>query len=264
MGLAARPEKPAMGERMQRVNGPHKRIASALVLVVVVVGVTAATAFGATGQPPPSLTGPMKFPCTADQCAVNPATPRSRVNVVPVVAPVGTTPTFYAGSTPTTGMLHRNTEQADLNCTGYQPKDRVSVQFWIGGRFRGNVTYRVTDVVSNANPAALQFCLGATFPFTNASLLPATATTLPNGYAQITPRGSTMVLDDDHIALWERGKGSTTAAMRDGTKVTVYFRKPQLRADGVLPKGGIARFYGTAQVVKSGPQYEEVWRRLAA
>jgi len=85
---------------------------------------------------------------------------------------------------------------------------------------------------------------------------------LPTGYAQITPRGSTMVFDDDHIALWERGKGSTNAALRDGTKVTVYFRKPQLRADGVLPKGGIARFYGTAQVVKSGPQYEEVWRRL--
>jgi hypothetical protein len=87
-------------------------------------------------------------------------------------------------------------------------------------------------------------------------------TVLPNGHAQITPRGSTMVFDNDHIALWERGKGSTTAALRDGTKVTVYFRKPQLRADGVLPKGGIARFYGTAQVVKSGPQYEEVWRRL--
>ena len=30
----------------------------------------------------------------------------------------------------------------------------------------------------------------------------------------------------------------------------------------MLPKGGIARFYGTAAVVKSGPQYEEVWRRL--
>ena len=87
-------------------------------------------------------------------------------------------------------------------------------------------------------------------------------TTLPNGYAQITPRGSTMVFDGDHIALWERGKGSTNAALKDGTKVTVYFRKPQLRADGVLPKGGIARFYGTASMVKSGPQYEEVWRRL--
>ncbi len=77
-------------------------------------------------------------------------------------------------------------------------------------------------------------------------------TVLPNGYAQITPRGSTMVFDDDHIALWERGKGSTTASLHDGTKVTVYFRKPQLRADGMLPKGGIARFYGTAKVVKSG------------
>jgi hypothetical protein len=71
-----------------------------------------------------------------------------------------------------------------------------------------------------------------------------------------------MVLDDEHIALWERGKGSTNAAMTDGAKVTVYFRKPQLRADGVLPKGGIARFYGIASAVKSGPQYDEVWRRL--
>ena len=85
-------------------------------------------------------------------------------------------------------------------------------------------------------------------------------TVLPNGYAQITPRGSTMVLDDDHIALWERGKGSTNAAMHDGTKVTVYFRKPQLRADGVLPKGGIARFYGTA---RSGEVRPAIRRGLA-
>jgi len=85
---------------------------------------------------------------------------------------------------------------------------------------------------------------------------------LPSGYAQISPRGSTMVFDDDHLALWERGKGSTTAALHDGTKVTVYFRKPQLRTDGLLPKGGIARFYGTAKVLKSGPQYEQVWTKL--
>ena len=88
------------------------------------------------------------------------------------------------------------------------------------------------------------------------------ATVLPNGYAQVTPRGSTMVYDDDHLALWERGKGSTTENLTDGTKVTVYFRKPSLRADGTLPKGGIARFYGTAAIHKSGSAYEEVWRRL--
>ncbi|HEY3848944.1 MAG TPA: hypothetical protein VGL95_17710 [Acetobacteraceae bacterium] len=85
---------------------------------------------------------------------------------------------------------------------------------------------------------------------------------LPDGFAQITPRGSTMVYDNGHIALWERGKGSTTGSLHDGSKMTVYFRKPQLRADGVLPKGGIARFYGTATIHKSGAAYEEVWRRL--
>jgi hypothetical protein len=87
-------------------------------------------------------------------------------------------------------------------------------------------------------------------------------TALPDGYAQITPRGSTMVYDDEHLALWERGKGSTTGHLHDGSKVTVYFRKPQLRADGVLPAGGIARFYGVATIHKSGAAYEEVWRRL--
>jgi hypothetical protein len=85
---------------------------------------------------------------------------------------------------------------------------------------------------------------------------------LPNGYAQITPRGGTMVYDDGHIALWERGKGSTNANLRDGTTLTVYFRKPQLREEGVLPKGGIARLYGRAKIYRSGPVYEEVWRRL--
>ena len=85
---------------------------------------------------------------------------------------------------------------------------------------------------------------------------------LPSGYAQISPRGSTMVYDDQHLALWERGKGSTNENLRDGTKLTVFLRKPALRESGVLPKGGIARFYGTAKLCKSGPVYEEVWRRL--
>jgi hypothetical protein len=88
------------------------------------------------------------------------------------------------------------------------------------------------------------------------------ATALPNGYAQVTPRGSTMVFDDDHIGLWERGTGSTAENMTDGSKVTVYFRNPALRESGVLPRGGIARLYGTARVLKSGAQYEEIWRRL--
>ena len=85
---------------------------------------------------------------------------------------------------------------------------------------------------------------------------------LPSGFAQISPRGSTMVYDDEHLALWERGKGSTNEQLRDGTKVTVFLRKPALREAGVLPKGGIARFYGTAKVHKSGATYDRVWQKL--
>ena len=83
---------------------------------------------------------------------------------------------------------------------------------------------------------------------------------LPNGYAQVTPRGSVYVFDDDHIMLWERGTGSTTAHIKDGTKLTVYYQNFGKR--DVLPIGGICRLYGTAKVYKSGPVYDKVWQML--
>ncbi|HUZ73899.1 MAG TPA: hypothetical protein VMU87_13025 [Stellaceae bacterium] len=107
-------------------------------------------------------------------------------------------------------------------------------------------------------PKTLQPHINSAFP-DNVCLV---ATVLPTGFAQVTLRGSTMVYDDEHLALWERGKGTTNASLADGTKVTVFFRKPALRADGTLPKGGVARFYGIAALHKAGPVYDEVWRRL--
>lgn len=107
-------------------------------------------------------------------------------------------------------------------------------------------------------PKKLEAHINSAFP-DNVCLV---GTVLPNGFAQITPRGSTMVYDDEHIGLWERGRGSTNAELQDGAKVTVWFRKPALRAEGVLPNGGVARFYGIAKVYKSGSVYDEVWRRL--
>ena len=107
-------------------------------------------------------------------------------------------------------------------------------------------------------PTVLHEHINTAFP-ANVCLL---GSVLPNGFAQVTPRGGTMVYDDEHIGLWERGSGSSAAAMADGSKLMIYFRKPSLREEGVLPRGGIARFYGTAKIYKSGPVYEEVWRRL--
>lgn len=85
---------------------------------------------------------------------------------------------------------------------------------------------------------------------------------MPDGYAQISPRGSTMVYDEQHLALWERGKGSTNKLLQDGAKVTVFLRKPALREAGILPKGGVARFYGVAKIHRAGPVYDKVWERL--
>ena len=106
-------------------------------------------------------------------------------------------------------------------------------------------------------PKALHEHINTAFPAHVAQI----ATVLPNGFAQVTMRGSTQVYDDDHISLWERGRGTTTDNLKDGSKVTVFFRKPDLRAT-ILPKGAVARLYGTAKIHKSGPIYEKVWERL--
>ena len=107
-------------------------------------------------------------------------------------------------------------------------------------------------------PSVLHDHINTAFP-ANVALV---ASVLPSGYAQVSPRGSTAVFDDEHLSLWERGKGTTNENLANGQKVTVYFRKPELRADGTLPAGGIARFYGTVEIHKSGKIYDEIWQRL--
>jgi hypothetical protein len=109
-----------------------------------------------------------------------------------------------------------------------------------------------------AIPKALHEHINTAYP----QFVTLVGTVQPNGYAQITVRGSTMVYDDEHLALWERGRGSTNAAIQNGTKITVFFRKPPLRESGLLPRAGVARFYGTAEVHKSGPVYDRVWDKL--
>lgn len=86
------------------------------------------------------------------------------------------------------------------------------------------------------------------------------ATVLPNGFAQITLRGSVVVLDDEHFGMWERGRGSTNENLTDGTKVTLFYRNMALREQ--LPRGGVARFYGTAEVHKSGETYDRIWNEM--
>jgi hypothetical protein len=108
-------------------------------------------------------------------------------------------------------------------------------------------------------PKALHEHINTAFPPTCVSW----GTVLPSGFAQVSPRGSTMVYDDDHLALWERGKGSTSDSLRDGSKVTVFPEEAAAPRIGPLcPRAASPGFYGIAQILKSGAAYEEVWQRL--
>lgn len=87
---------------------------------------------------------------------------------------------------------------------------------------------------------------------------------LEDGFAQISPRGSVIVYDDETIGFWDRGKGRTHDTVRNGSKVTFYYRNTALREEGILPKGGIARFYGIAELHHDGSVWNSVYERMAA
>lgn len=76
-----------------------------------------------------------------------------------------------------------------------------------------------------------------------------------DGFAQLSPRGSIMVFDDEHLALWERGGDRS-----DGTKISIYFRCREALKSTV--PGGVVKFFGITQAHRSGPVYEKVWERL--
>jgi predicted pyridoxine 5'-phosphate oxidase superfamily flavin-nucleotide-binding protein len=86
-------------------------------------------------------------------------------------------------------------------------------------------------------------------------------TTSKNGEPQISPKGSMLVLDDEHLAYWERGKRQAWANLQENPNVVVWFRNPELRQT-LLPAGGVARFYGKAQVYESGDLREKVWDKV--
>ncbi len=110
-------------------------------------------------------------------------------------------------------------------------------------------------------PPALTEYINSAFP-QNVCLL---GSMTPEGYTQIAPRGSTHVFDDDTLAVWDRGNHPSSDGLQDGAKLTVFYRNPALGArggNGLLPAGGIARFYGTAEIHREGDAYEKVWNNI--
>lgn len=115
----------------------------------------------------------------------------------------------------------------------------------------------------NKIPDALRRYIDAAFP-DNVCLL---GRVREDGHAHISPRGSTQVFDGETLAYWERGGRASSEDLADGAKLTVYFRDTSLSAvarggNGLLPAGGVARFYGTAERHDQGAAYEQVWTNM--
>jgi hypothetical protein len=86
------------------------------------------------------------------------------------------------------------------------------------------------------------------------------ATQGPNG-PNISPKGSMVVFDDDHLAYWERSKKQALENLGHDKRVCVIYANFKAQRDGVL-ESGFLRFYGTAELHESGPVREAIFQRL--
>ena len=80
------------------------------------------------------------------------------------------------------------------------------------------------------------------------------ATSSADGVPDISYRGSVLMLDDEHLAFWERVKGETLSNLYENPKICIFYRNGEKRISW--------RFYGEAQVLTEGPVREQVMERV--
>ena len=74
----------------------------------------------------------------------------------------------------------------------------------------------------------------------------------PDG-PNISPKGSMIVLDDDHLAYWERAKATSLDNLRKNPRVVVMYSNKAAAERGELDQpGGIFRFYGSVEIHERG------------
>ena len=77
----------------------------------------------------------------------------------------------------------------------------------------------------------------------------------------VSPKGSMMIFDDQHLAYWERSKKQALANLQHDNRVVVIYSNMQAQRDKVL-ESGVLRFYGTAELHESGPMHDAIFARL--
>jgi hypothetical protein len=77
----------------------------------------------------------------------------------------------------------------------------------------------------------------------------------------ISPKGSMMLFDDEHLAYWERSKKQALPNLQHDKRVVVVHSNMQAQREKAL-ESGILRFYGVAELHESGPVHDAIFARL--
>ncbi len=86
------------------------------------------------------------------------------------------------------------------------------------------------------------------------------ATQGPDG-PNISPKGSMVVFDDQHLAYWERSKKQALENLGYNKRVCVMYANFKAQRDGVLDSGFL-RFYGKAELHEDGPVHGAIFKML--
>ena len=86
------------------------------------------------------------------------------------------------------------------------------------------------------------------------------ATSGPLG-PNLTPKGSMIVYDDEHLAWWERSKRAVLENLGTDRRVCIMYANFKAQRDGVL-ESGFLRFFGTVELHESGPVHDRIFSML--
>jgi hypothetical protein len=77
----------------------------------------------------------------------------------------------------------------------------------------------------------------------------------------ISPKGSMLVYDDQHLAYWERSKKKALENLGHDRRVIVMYSNFKAQRDKTL-ESGFLRFWGTAELHESGAVRDAIFAKL--
>jgi Pyridoxamine 5'-phosphate oxidase len=77
----------------------------------------------------------------------------------------------------------------------------------------------------------------------------------------ISPKGSMVAFDDNHLAYWERSKKQALANVSKNRKICVMYANFNAQKSGAMDSGFL-RFWGTVELHEAGPTREAIFAKL--